>query len=360
MPKPKNSDSMTAAECARRTGITVKALRVYERHGLIKPARSGKGWRLYGPQELLRLNAIAALKSLGFTLAQIRDVFGTSPPPLERVMRMQRDTWRARRAAADKALDLVDAALARIGNRQSLPVDDLCDLLRNLEMDTVKSITRNLFTEMFAPDEQWQWFRDHSRLSRTEAAASREGFDASRALAMEFRKLLEQDVAPASRKAQALLERANEHWLKHQVRAKLLMQLEKDPAWTRKRFRFSNQLLERSVMPDRTTEGRLSDYISEVRDASGWGRAIDVLIGHARALCARKEKPASAASQKLARNLAGLCQRHSLGDPVVYARWNCEFGKSRYRGQWRPHDAPTRAAWQHLAEAALGVEPATR
>ena len=31
---------MNAAECARRTGLTVRALRVYERHGLIEPARS--------------------------------------------------------------------------------------------------------------------------------------------------------------------------------------------------------------------------------------------------------------------------------------------------------------------------------
>jgi DNA-binding transcriptional MerR regulator len=173
---------MTAAECARRTGITVKALRVYERHGLIKPARSGKGWRLYGPQELLRLNAIAALKSLGLTLAQIREVRGTSPPPLERVMRMRRDAWRARRDAADKALDLVDAALVRIGNRQSLSIDDLCDLLRNLEMDTVKSISRDLFTGIFTLDES---------------------FDTSRAIAMEFRKLLELRQMAPSRRADA-------------------------------------------------------------------------------------------------------------------------------------------------------------
>ena len=61
MPKQKRPVSLSAAECARRTGLTVRALRVYERHGLIEPARSGKGWRCYGPKELQRLNVIVTL-----------------------------------------------------------------------------------------------------------------------------------------------------------------------------------------------------------------------------------------------------------------------------------------------------------
>ena len=89
MPKLKRPAFLSAAECARRTGLTVRALRVYERHGLIKPARSGKGWRLYGPSELQRLNIIVTLKTFGMTLAQIRSLLKTSPPPLEGVLEMQ-------------------------------------------------------------------------------------------------------------------------------------------------------------------------------------------------------------------------------------------------------------------------------
>ena len=63
----------------------MRALRVYERQGLIKPARSGKGWRLYGPSELQRLNIIVTLKTFGMTLAQIRSLLKTRPPPVARV-----------------------------------------------------------------------------------------------------------------------------------------------------------------------------------------------------------------------------------------------------------------------------------
>src|SRR3982751_5664514 len=93
MPKPKKrpppATGLTAAECARRSGLTVRALRVYERHKLIKPPRSANGWRVYGPEELVRLNTIVALKEVGLTLAQIRKAFGATPPALAEVLDMQ-------------------------------------------------------------------------------------------------------------------------------------------------------------------------------------------------------------------------------------------------------------------------------
>ncbi len=35
------------AEAARRLGISIKALKLYERLGLVHPLRTQKGWRLY-------------------------------------------------------------------------------------------------------------------------------------------------------------------------------------------------------------------------------------------------------------------------------------------------------------------------
>jgi len=48
--------SRTAAATARRLGLTVRALRVYERHGLVQPGRTAAGWRVYGPAEIARLH----------------------------------------------------------------------------------------------------------------------------------------------------------------------------------------------------------------------------------------------------------------------------------------------------------------
>src|SRR5882757_4345838 len=102
MPKPKRPASLSAAECARRTGLTVRALRVYERHGLIEPRRTDKGWRCYGPRELQRLNVIVTLKALGMTLAQIRTLLKTKSPPLARVLQIQLRACSARKDAVEK------------------------------------------------------------------------------------------------------------------------------------------------------------------------------------------------------------------------------------------------------------------
>jgi len=62
---------LNPSEAAGRLGISVKALRLYERRGLLRPARTAAGWRLYGPDHMRRAADIAALRGLGFGLAQV-------------------------------------------------------------------------------------------------------------------------------------------------------------------------------------------------------------------------------------------------------------------------------------------------
>src|SRR5580692_11032891 len=103
---------LTAAECALRTGLTVRALRIYEKYGLIAPGRSAAGWRRYGGQELLELNEIGLLKVLGLTLSQIRDLTRRpSSPTLRQLLELQLGAWKSRRAEAERGLAVAEAAL---------------------------------------------------------------------------------------------------------------------------------------------------------------------------------------------------------------------------------------------------------
>jgi DNA-binding transcriptional MerR regulator len=65
---------LTAAEAARELGISAKALRLYERHGLLAPLRTAAGWRIYGPSEMARASDIVALRRLDMGLSQIKHV----------------------------------------------------------------------------------------------------------------------------------------------------------------------------------------------------------------------------------------------------------------------------------------------
>ena len=124
---------LNAAECAVQTGLTVRALRVYERYGLIAPARQVNGWRRYGRKELTRLNTITLLKAMGLTLAQIRDLIHRREPSLLSVLTLQVKTWSERKADAERGRKLAQSALKRVRADQSLSVDELGALVRGLD-----------------------------------------------------------------------------------------------------------------------------------------------------------------------------------------------------------------------------------
>ena len=54
-------DALTIHEAAEVTGWSPRMLRYVERVGLVEPARSASGYRLYGPAELQRLRALREL-----------------------------------------------------------------------------------------------------------------------------------------------------------------------------------------------------------------------------------------------------------------------------------------------------------
>lgn len=73
------ADPVKIGEAARRAGFTVKALRYYDRHGLLPPsARSSSGYRLYDDVDLHRLEFIRQAKALGLALDEIRQLVGAA------------------------------------------------------------------------------------------------------------------------------------------------------------------------------------------------------------------------------------------------------------------------------------------
>jgi MerR family transcriptional regulator, copper efflux regulator len=54
-------EALTINEAAETTGWSARMLRYIERVGLVEPARSGSGYRLYGPAELQRLRTLREL-----------------------------------------------------------------------------------------------------------------------------------------------------------------------------------------------------------------------------------------------------------------------------------------------------------
>lgn len=127
----------TAAAVAKRFGVSVKALRVYEEAGLLKPARTIAGWRIYRQPELERLSAILALKQLGLPLKRIAELLRGSGD-LAAALALQEAALEDAKAEAEHALVLVRQARARLKDRKSLSPDELGRLVRSTAMSEFK------------------------------------------------------------------------------------------------------------------------------------------------------------------------------------------------------------------------------
>lgn len=87
MTKPTPS-YLRIGELAARSGVSAKALRLYEQRGLLQPAaHSAAGYRLYGSAALARLGQILLLRRAGFSLAQIGRLLARDPGVAARLLR---------------------------------------------------------------------------------------------------------------------------------------------------------------------------------------------------------------------------------------------------------------------------------
>jgi MerR family redox-sensitive transcriptional activator SoxR len=66
--------TLSIGELARRAGISVSAIRYYERRGLLPPPERMSGQRRYGGEAVERLRIVEVAKQAGFSLAEAREL----------------------------------------------------------------------------------------------------------------------------------------------------------------------------------------------------------------------------------------------------------------------------------------------
>jgi DNA-binding transcriptional MerR regulator len=104
------SVEQTVKQVAVRVGLPERTVRYYARIGLVSPqARSTAGYRLYGPEEVGKLQFVRQAKALGFSLEEIRGLIaaaergccGQVVPELHRLL--------------DEKVAEIDARIAELG-----------------------------------------------------------------------------------------------------------------------------------------------------------------------------------------------------------------------------------------------------
>lgn len=75
----KSTDLLTIGDLARRTGLSVPAIRFYEAKGLIASQRSGGNQRRFRRADIRRLSFVLIAQKLGLNLGEIADALGRLP-----------------------------------------------------------------------------------------------------------------------------------------------------------------------------------------------------------------------------------------------------------------------------------------
>jgi DNA-binding transcriptional MerR regulator len=142
-------ERLQAGEFARRAGVTVRTLHHYDRLGLLSPeARSSAGYRLYGEDDLARLQQIAALKFLRLPLRRIKELLAQSPLDLRAALRLQRRVLIDHRRQLDAALKAIERAeRAADGGQEGIDWRSLREIAEVLTMHENMEWVKRYYTD---------------------------------------------------------------------------------------------------------------------------------------------------------------------------------------------------------------------
>lgn len=140
-----SAEFLSPSDAAKALGVSAKALRLYEQRGLVTPVRSAAGWRVYGRAEMNRAREIAALRALGFSLAEVARVLGGDSRGLEQALA-------AHQATLEEQLRQIAGTVAKVRG--------LRDDLANGHAPSVEDLARlqGPLGKLFAAfDLPWPW-----------------------------------------------------------------------------------------------------------------------------------------------------------------------------------------------------------
>lgn len=114
---------MLIGEIAEFFGISRKAIRLYEKKGIIKPVEvdAQNGYRYYSAGQVQQLNALLELKALGFSLDEIKKIMDgeTGREQLLCAFAKKRQAWKEAMNAAKYKAESLDNIMKNLETLQS-------------------------------------------------------------------------------------------------------------------------------------------------------------------------------------------------------------------------------------------------
>jgi MerR family transcriptional regulator, thiopeptide resistance regulator len=153
----RNDGRYRVHEFADLAGVTVKTLHHYDRVGLLRPRRTASGYRVYMQADLVRLEQILALKTIGFSLTDIRSLLDLEALPLPAIFRQQREVLEEKRQLLDRAIRALTDAEGAASSASAPVTTILQDVIKVMNMQDIEAMRKYYNDDAWA---QWQHYYD--------------------------------------------------------------------------------------------------------------------------------------------------------------------------------------------------------
>ena len=132
----KRASAYTVRQLANMAGVSVRTLHHYDHIGLLRPsARTAAGYRLYGTEDLLRLQQILLYKELDLPLEEIRRILDDPGFDPVQALAQHRRTLELRAERLARLLHTIDRTIARLTEVDMSLTDE--ELYEGLPKETV-------------------------------------------------------------------------------------------------------------------------------------------------------------------------------------------------------------------------------
>lgn len=123
---------MKIGEIAAFFNVSVKAIRIYEKKGIIVPAKvdPATGYRYYSADQVQTLDALLELKTLGFSLSEIKNIIsgGVNDKDLMAALVRKRLAWQDVISSAENKIDAIDKITERLAkSKEATKLQELSD-----------------------------------------------------------------------------------------------------------------------------------------------------------------------------------------------------------------------------------------
>ena len=123
---------MLIGEIADFFGVSRKAMRLYEKKGIIKPVTvdAANGYRYYSAEQVQQLNALLELKALGFSLDEIKMIIDgeTAKASLLEMLKKKQQAWQEAMNSAKYKEECLDNIINNIrGSKAAEKINEMTE-----------------------------------------------------------------------------------------------------------------------------------------------------------------------------------------------------------------------------------------